>query len=314
MAGSGSRTGGTGVVFIEPQSMSPAIEDLRAVIGNSWSRLGRRRDGGGSDRWPNRRSGRGIGAMKSTGAGGAGLEAAKTFFVGVVEQSLEFSVGTLGGSASKPRFTSMGKDTTGLEQQVSEFDESGVRNGLLGKRGDALDFTEPTPKQLKRLGRCPQGCDACPILFEVSACQRAVGVLEMGNHIGDGNSGKSKCGILNGGEVEAVDGRQNLSLEFLAEGGSASKFFDGGFVNTNLFGDFKLGGPSCRGSGGFAGVGGECEGYATSEIAIGNIRQDKAQVAMGTATTNGRDGAGIGNNLASKDLDGGVIGSPDQLS
>jgi len=135
----------------------------------------------------------------------------------------------------------------------------------------------------------------------------------VGNHVSDRDFAESKDGVFDLSKVEAVDGPQKLFFEFLVQCVSAGEFFNCGFVDADVFCNFKLRGPSCWGSGGIARVCRQCKRNAAGECEIGSIRHDQAQMTMAAATADGWNGASIGKNFAGKDLDGGVCWRTDHF-
>jgi len=71
---------------------------------------------------------------------------------------------------------------------------------------------------------------------------------EVCQHVGDADIGKSKGVIIEGHEVQVIDGIQDLFFEFLVDGGSKGQFDEFSIVQADGFGNLEL-----HGSGGMYG-------------------------------------------------------------
>jgi len=172
---------GACVVFVKAKTMSPTVEHLGTIIGRGQT------GGGDSNRGCRRCGGSGlirgsrIGAVETglgrirgsrIGAVEAGLasgETSKAFFVGRIEECLEFSQGLVGGRAGKPGFTGMGEHTSGFKEEVGKVDGDGICDGVSASGSDASDFAETFPQQFDWLSRGPQCADAGPVLLKIGA-------------------------------------------------------------------------------------------------------------------------------------------------
>jgi len=105
---------------------------------------------------------------------------------------------------------------------------------------------------------------------------------EVCQHVGDADIGKSKGVVIKGHEVQAIDGVQDLFLEFLMDGGSKGQFDKFGIIQADGFGDLEL-----HGSGSMD----RCRTWVcwhlecnSSEHKVFGQCDDKAEVAMAAAT------------------------------
>jgi len=113
----------------------------------------------------------------------------------------------------------------------------------------------------------------------------------MCQHVKYSHLRKNECSILEDGEVEAVDGSEDLFFEFFVKGSSKGQFGDGGIVQADTFGNLILG-LHGRDSGQVSGVDRELEvGAGEGVVCLGG--HDHTKVAMATTTTHGGNGTGI---------------------
>jgi len=72
----------------------------------------------------------------------------------------------------------------------------------------ALDLTESFPKSFNGVGGGPQGCNTGLVGFQLGMSDEAIGTMQMGEHVGHRNIGKSKGVVIESNQVDAVNGSE----------------------------------------------------------------------------------------------------------
>ena len=119
--------------------------------------------------------------------------------------------------------------------------------------------------------------------------------MEMDEHGGHRDIGKSKNVIIESSKVEAVNGSEKLFFQLLAQGGSKGEFGKLSFEDMDKFAENKLVSTS-RHNGSITRMGRELESNASKGEVVGS-GHDKTKVTMGTTSMGGRDGMHIGINF-----------------
>jgi len=125
--------------------------------------------------------------------------------------------------------------------------------------------------------------------------------MEMEEHGGHRDIGKSKNVIIESGKVEAVNSSEKLFFQLLVQGGSEGEFGKFSFEDTGKFAENKLVSTSQH-NGHITRMGRELEGNAGNGLVVSSSH-DKAKVTMGTSSACGRDGACIGINFLCEEVE-----------
>ncbi len=86
----------------------------------------------------------------------------------------------------------------------------------------------------------PQCGNAGPIAFQFLSCDDTISGIEMDEHGGHRDIGKSKNVIIESSKVEAVNGSEKLFFQLLMQGGSEGEFGKLNFEDTDKFTENKL--------------------------------------------------------------------------
>ncbi len=131
--------------------------------------------------------------------------------------------------------------------------------------------------------------------FQFWLCDDAVSGMEMDEHGGHRDIGKSKNVIIKSGKVEVVNSNEKLFFQLLTQGGSKGEFGKLSFEDTDKFAENKLVSTSWHNRS-MPRTGRELECDA-SEGEVVSSGHDKTKVTMGTTSVGGRNGARIGINF-----------------
>jgi len=206
-------TGGTGVVFVESETMSPAVKDLGAVIGSDHA-------GGGNGSWLSMHCcscggvcGSSIGTAELSFAGG---EAPKAFFVCCCKGGLELSNCAVGSSKGKPVVTCKGKQASGFEEKMRLMAMASEIGSLpaiamqhtswrcshnnLMQSGFTMRRYWPNSFQDQTMLMCHRWCS--------------------GDQVDHSDSGKPEDGVFEGSKVESVNCQDELLFQFFYNSGT----------------------------------------------------------------------------------------------
>jgi len=161
---------GTGVGFVEAQSMCPAVVHGDAIIGGNSCQGGSLGESGGhcgfavwrGSQFVAQNSGS-IGSMEPTLAS---CEFAEAFLVFSGEENVKVSEGFVSSQVDAPHVTRHGEDASGFEEEESQINDGLVGDGVTSNSGNALDFTETFPEQFDGISWGPQSCNAGLVGFQ----------------------------------------------------------------------------------------------------------------------------------------------------
>jgi len=123
-------------------------------------------------------------------------EFVEVLFVFSGEVLAKFNQGLVSCWLDAPGVTCGGEDAGCFKHDEHQIADGTISQQITSHNGDVLGFTEAFPKCLDRIIWSPHAGNAGAIGFQVAPGDGSIGGTQMGNHVHNGNFGKSKSVII----------------------------------------------------------------------------------------------------------------------
>jgi len=112
-----------------------------------------------------------------------------------------------------PQIASQWKNTSQFEQKDGKVNKGRIGNGVATEGGNASYFMEMFPQGFDGFVGSPQCGNAGLIAFQFCSCDDTISGMEMDEHSGHRDIGKSENVIIESGKVEAVNSSEKLFFQ-----------------------------------------------------------------------------------------------------